>query len=256
MRAAGQRPASERSTALPSSNPVRHVTGLPALGDIRHLYLPRACAGFHALVVPADDDPSAFHPSQRPGLRLSCDRVALARRKRLPWLHRQHRVRTSPDPGDLPIDQQAAWPDSRRPDRGPAIGVRNHELAIGSVQEQEGIPAGQQPGWAGCRRSGRRPRSGLVLSEDPRLADRCPHKAIKTDWTSFQHRLNLACKQACRMGVRIRARATDRGKSGSSEDFVVRGERPLIGERSRADRGALSAPAGNLPCPGKSAPAI
>src|SRR5215216_4014437 len=91
-----------------------------------------------------------------------------------PGLHRHDRVGAPPRPGELALDEQAPGPDPRGPQQVPAGGVRDHELAVPSVEEEEGVAAREQPG----RRH--RPRGGdedrLVRGEDPGVAQRGPYR--------------------------------------------------------------------------------
>src|SRR6266540_3001611 len=122
--------------------------------------------------LPADDDPLP-DTGQWQGLRFRRDRIAFCARQPPPGLHRHHRVRAPPRPGDLAPDKEATGPDARRPQRATAGSVRDQEFAIPSVQEIR-ITAREQP----CGRH--RPRGGnkghLVLGEDPRVAYWRPHR--------------------------------------------------------------------------------
>ena len=59
------------------------------------------------------------------------------------------RLRTSPRPDELAIDEEGAGPDSRGPELATTAGVRDQELPIGPLEEEEGVPAREQA--CGCR---------------------------------------------------------------------------------------------------------
>src|SRR5438132_6781199 len=64
-------------------------------------------------VIPAEDDPPP-ETGQGQGLRFRLDRVACRARETAPGLHGHRRLRASPRPDDLALDQDATRPDARR----------------------------------------------------------------------------------------------------------------------------------------------
>src|SRR5215472_12654033 len=123
--------------------------------------------------VPADDDPP-LDGGQRQRLRFRHDRIAFCARQPPPGLHRHHRVRAPPRPGDLSPDEKGAGPDAGGPQRATLAGVRDQEIAIGSIEEEIGITAREQARGRGGTWGGA--EGSLVLAEDPRIADRCLHR--------------------------------------------------------------------------------
>ena len=110
---------------------------------------------------------------QRQGLRFPLDRIACGTRETAPGLDGHRRLRASPRPDDLALDEDGTRPDPRGPERASTVGVGDKEFAVGSLKEEVGVAAREEP------RGRRGPRSGaerrLVAGEDPRVADRCPH---------------------------------------------------------------------------------
>jgi hypothetical protein len=88
-----------------------------------------------ASVVPADDDPPP-ETGQRQGLRSRLDRVACRAREMAPGLDGHRRLRASPRPDDLALEQDATRPDTRGPERATTVGVRDQEFAIVSLEEE------------------------------------------------------------------------------------------------------------------------
>ncbi len=50
-------------------------------------------------------------------------------------------ARAPPRPGDLACHEEGTGPDARCPERIAAVGVRDQEVAIGSLEEEVGVAA-------------------------------------------------------------------------------------------------------------------
>src|SRR2546428_3833286 len=95
-------------------------------------------------VVPADDD-SPLDTGQRQGLHFRRDRIACGARQPPPGVHPHGLVRAPPRADDLSLDEEATGPDARGPERATAVGIRDQEFAIGSLEEEVGVAAREQP---------------------------------------------------------------------------------------------------------------
>ncbi len=126
--------------------------------------------------VPADDDPPPARAEA--GRRLSLDRTAFRVRQPPPRLHRQHRARPPPRPGDLAVDEQRARPDARRPERALAVRVRDQQIPVGPLEQETrrrwGAAAPPAVGRARCGRLPR-PRGGST----PRRRASVPVRATR-----------------------------------------------------------------------------
>jgi len=107
-------------------------------------------------------------------LRLRLDRVAFRPRETAPRLDRDVCVRTPPRPDKLPVQEDAARPDARCPERATTVGLGHQELAIGSLKEEVRVAAREEP-WAGDGLGGGVKRRH-VAGQDPRIADRRSHR--------------------------------------------------------------------------------
>src|SRR5918995_1839256 len=125
---------------------------------------------------PAHDDPPR-RAGQRQGLRLLDDGVSLRAREATPGLDIDLLVRASPRPGDLALDEECARPDAWGPEPATTRRVGDEELAVGSLEQVEGIAAGEEP--SGCGRPGCRAKRRFVAGEDPRVADRRSHRSTR-----------------------------------------------------------------------------
>jgi hypothetical protein len=115
--------------------------------------------------------------------------------------------------------------------------VRDHELAIRPLEEEIGVTAREQP------RVRRRSRGGaegrLVSGEDPRLADRCPHRRQRTVE-------RLERRDACpRADPGPPSEGLGRGRSVDTQVPARQLEAGVL----RVDLGRRHGPDGRPPCP-------
>ena len=239
---AGRRGGEGRLSCLGGAQRKRRAVGRRTAGRLTADQL--AGRGAIASVVPADDDPPS-DAGQRQGRRFRLDRIARRARETAPGLDRHRRLRTSPRPDDLALDEDGARPDARGPERAATIGVGDQELAIGSLEEEVRVAAREEPRGRRGRRGGAERR--LVAGEDPRVADRCSHRRQRP---AERVERRAALPRARSPPTRRTPRAwSDRRRAGTGAR--ARGEpragRPRAAARSRRSAAARR-PTGSRPC--------
>jgi hypothetical protein len=95
-------------------------------------------------VVPADHDRPPT-TGQRQGRRFRLDRPARLARESAPGPDRHLLLHAPPCPHELALDEEAARPHARAPERATAVGVRDQELPIATLEEKVGVSAREHP---------------------------------------------------------------------------------------------------------------